>query len=93
MHRNEYRVVVLALQLGSHVPHRHVQRRLGRSIRGEAVFHFTKVTLRARVAGHEDNGANGDIGLKQFLGCDNGSDGIGVEVECELIKGAASTVS
>jgi hypothetical protein len=88
MHSEDDRVVVLALELRSEVAHSHVKRGLGGGIGCEAVFHFAEVALRARVAGHEDDGADGDGGCKEAVGGDDGADGVGVEVECEFVEGA-----
>lgn len=63
VHAQDNSIVVFSLELGSHVSDRHVEGRLGGSVCGEAIFHFAKVAVRARVAGHEDYGADGDVCL------------------------------
>lgn len=93
MHGQDDCIVVFALQFCSQVSNSHVQRSFGRGICREAVFHFTEVTLGARVAGHEDNGADGDLGLKQPVGRDDGTNGVCVQVEGEFVKGTAPLIS
>ena len=60
-----------------------VERGFGGGVRCEAVFHCAETCHGAGVAGHEDDAADGDVGLEESLGADDGADGVGVEVEGE----------
>lgn len=44
--------------------------------------------MGARVARHEDNGADGNVGLQQLLGRDDGTNGVSMKMEGKLVKGA-----
>ena len=90
MHAKNNRVVVLALQLGSHMSYRHIESRFRSGIRGKAVFHLTEVTLRTRVTGHEDYGADGDVSPEECLSGDDGADSVSVQVEGEFVKRAGN---
>lgn len=87
MHGQNDGVVVLSLEFRGHVlsrfsneflslqhpyPKHLVQRGLGRGIRGESVFHLPEINGGARVAAHEDHGADGNVGLQQLLRRDDG---------------------
>lgn len=93
VHSQYNRVVILPLKLCSHMAYGHVQSRLGCSVCGETILHLAEVAMRARVTGHEDNGANRDISLKKLLCGDYWSDGISVKMKGKLLKGTAGLVS
>lgn len=46
--------------------------------------------MRSRVTGHEGNGPDGYVGLEQFLGSDDWPNGIGVQMESELVERSTS---
>lgn len=49
--------------------------------------------MGAGVRGHEDYGANGDVGGEQAVGGDDGADGVGVQVEGEFVEGSVVDIS
>jgi hypothetical protein len=69
------------------MPHGHVESRFRRSVGGETVFHLAEESVRSRVAGHKDNGADRYVGLEKLLRCYDGSDSVGVKMESKLVKG------
>jgi hypothetical protein len=67
----------------------HVESCFGSSICSKSVLHLAEVALGTRVAGHEDDGADGDVSLQQAVGGDDGANGVCVQVKGEFVKGTA----
>lgn len=89
MKRQNNGVVVLALQLGSHMPERLIQCRLRSSISGEPVFHFAEILCRAAVRGHECDRANRNVGLEEALREDYRTYSVRMEMKGEFLECAA----
>lgn len=68
----------------------HVQRRLRGGIGGKSILHLAEVALRSGVTRHEDDGPNGYISLEKFLGSNDWSNSIGVQMKSELVKGTTT---
>lgn len=85
-------VIAFPFQLGCHMSEHLIQCCLRCCVGGKAVFHFPEALHRARIAGHEDDGTDLDGALEQSLGAYDGADGVGVEVECEIVKGPGDVV-
>jgi len=81
--RQNLRLTPFPLQLSRHVAECLVQGGFAGGVDGEAILFGSEMLCAAAVAGDEYEGFDGDVGAEEGLGCDDGSDGVGLEVQVE----------
>lgn len=73
-------MTTFSLQFSSHVTEHLIEGCLGGTVRCKPILEVAEFLSRSRVAGDEGNLVDGDAGLQELLGADNGSYGVRVQM-------------